>query len=321
MKQYLQALRHILENGNDRIDRTGVGTRGIFIYQMQFDLAEGFPLLTTKDVWARGIIHELVWFLHGDTNIRYLALNGVKIWHDWALKRFLKAHEQEIPKSDTEQWKGLLGTFHERIIKDEKFAKKWGELGPVYSRQWRAWPTGQTEQNTHDHIAGVATIDQVGNLVRNLKSDPFSRRHIVSAWNPVEVPDMALPPCHTLWQCYVQENKVKGEMFDKTLSLHLYARSIDTFLGLPFNIASYALLLSMLAKVTDMEPGVLGISFGDLHIYKNHMEQVKEQLSREPRKLPTLIIPKRERLEDYVYEDIKIEGYDHYPAIKAPIAV
>lgn len=268
MMEYLQLLHTLLERGKDRKDRTGVGTRGVFGYQMRFNLADGFPLLTTKKVHTKSIIYELLWFLRGETNVKWLHEHGVTIWDEWADAN--------------------------------------GELGPVYGKQWRKW-TG---------LDGVE-VDQIANLVRDLKANPFSRRHIVTGWNPTDVPKMKLPPCHTLWQCYMDPCGDEAP----NLHLHLFARSIDSFLGLPFNVASYAFLLTMLAHVTDMDPGELIISFGDLHLYKNHFDQARLQLTLPPRKRPTLVLPRKARLEDYVYEDFQIVGYEPHPAIKAPIAV
>ena len=261
MKTYLELLSHINSHGKDRSDRTGVGTRAVFGYQFRHDLRTGFPLLTTKKVWWKGVVAELLWFLAGDTNVRTLQAQGVNIWNEWA-----------DPVT--------------------------GDLGPVYGRQWR-------------NFGGV---DQIAQLVDGLKKNPTSRRHIVSAWNPPDVPAMKLPPCHPFWQCQVD---------DGVLHLSLYMRSCDAFLGLPFNIASYALLLSLLAEVTDLTPGDLIISFGDLHIYKNHFAQVAEQLSRDPRPLPDLDITVNEScgIFDFIPEDFEISGYDPHPAIKAPIAV
>lgn len=265
MKQYLDLLRLVLENGSERTDRTGVGTIGVFGAQARFDLEKSFPLLTTKKLHTRSIIHELLWFLKGDTNIKYLHENKVTIWDEWA---------------------------------DEN-----GDLGRVYGAQWRDWiaPDGRH-------------IDQIKSLVEGLKKDPFSRRHIVSAWNPGELDKMALPPCHALFQFYVSP--------DGGLSCQLYQRSADLFLGVPFNIASYAILTMMLAQVCGLKAREFVHTFGDLHIYKNHLEQVKTQLSREPRALPKLKLnPQRKNLEDFIFEDFTIEGYDPHPAIKAPIAV
>ncbi len=304
MKQYHDMLNHILTHGQERKDRTGVGTTGVFGYQMRFDLAEGFPLLTTKKVYLRSIIHELLWFIKGETNIKYLVDNDVHIWDEWPYQKYLKANnlEEKYPMYSTE-WKTQQQEFIKNIKNDNNFADKWGDLGPVYGSQWRSWPTANGE-----------TIDQLGKLVDNLKNNPYSRRHIVSAWNPAEVDNMALPPCHTLFQFYVSP--------DNRLSVQLYQRSADSFLGVPFNIASYALLLMMVAQVTGYEPGEFIHTFGDLHIYLNHQEQVKTQLSREFRTSPKMTLnPDRTSLEDFVFEDFTLEGYDPHPPIKAPIAV
>lgn len=278
MKAYLDLLRHILAHGHEREDRTGVGTIGVFGYQFRHDLETGFPLLTTKKVHVKSIIHELLWFLRGETNVRSLQAAGVTIWDEWA---------------------------------DEN-----GELGPVYGKQWRRWTAGVD----HQYDGAEITVDQVRKLVSDLTFNPFSRRHIVTAWNPADVPEMKLPPCHTLWQCYVEP--CRSGTHGKRLSLHLYARSIDSFLGLPFNIASYAFLTQMLAHVCGYTAGDLVISFGDLHIYQNHYEQVKLQLSRPPRPLPRLHFARLVKsIDDFRFEDFVIEGYDPLPAIKAPVAV
>jgi thymidylate synthase len=276
MKQYLDLLANVVNNGTSRKDRTGVGTRSIFGAQMRMSMQDGFPLLTTKKVHFKSVLYELLWFLRGDTNVKFLQDHGVTIWNEWA--------------------------------------DAFGDLGPVYGKQWRRWA---------DPIPGTdgwsQSIDQIANLIEDLKTNPFSRRLIVSAWNPVDVPAMKLPPCHTLWQCYVRENSATGTRF---LDLHLYARSIDIFLGLPFNIASYATLLHMLAWVTDMLPGELIISFGDLHLYMNHLEQAKEQLARAPGALPMLAIERGVRaIDDFKFEDFTLYNYNPQPAIKAPIAV
>ena len=264
MKQYLDLLEHIMRNGTDKSDRTGTGTRSVFGYQMRFDLSQGFPALTTKKLHLRSIIYELLWFIAGDTNIRYLNEHGVTIWDEWA---------------DVN-----------------------GDLGPIYGHQWRSWPTPDG-----------GTIDQLTILVESLKSNPDSRRHIVSAWNVAEVGKMALPPCHALFQFYVAGGK---------LSCQLYQRSADVFLGVPFNIASYSLLTMMLAQVCGYLPGEFIHSFGDAHIYQNHFEQVALQLSREPRSLPKMHInPEKKDLFSFEYEDFTLEGYDPHPGIKAPIAV
>jgi thymidylate synthase len=264
MQQYHDLLRLVLDQGSDRDDRTGTGTRSIFGHQMRFDLSAGFPALTTKKLHLRSIIHELLWFLKGDTNIAYLKANGVSIWDEWA---------------------------------DEN-----GDLGPVYGAQWRSWPAPDG-----------GTIDQIANVVRQIETNPSSRRHIVSAWNPAEVDDMALPPCHCLFQFYVADGK---------LSCQLYQRSADIFLGVPFNIASYALLTMMVAQVTGLKPGDFVHTLGDAHLYKNHFDQAQLQLSREPRALPVMRInPDVTDLFAFTYEDFKLEGYDPHPAISAPIAV
>jgi thymidylate synthase len=264
MRQYLDLLAHVLESGVDRPDRTGVGTRGVFGYQMRYDLGQGFPVLTTKKLHLKSIIHELLWFLKGDTNIAYLKENGVSIWDEWA---------------------------------DEN-----GDLGPVYGAQWRSWPTPHGQ-----------TIDQVANVITSLRENPNSRRHIVSAWNPAEVDNMALPPCHCLFQFHVAEGR---------LSCQLYQRSADIFLGVPFNIASYALLTMMVAQVTGLKPGDFVHTLGDAHLYLNHFDQAREQLTRQPKALPQMWInPEVTSLEEFRYEDFKLENYVADPSIRAPIAV
>ena len=263
-EQYLDLLRLILATGVDRGDRTGTGTRSIFGHQMRFDLGAGFPLLTTKKVHLKSIIYELLWFLRGETNVRWLQERGVTIWDEWA---------------DAE-----------------------GELGPVYGSQWRSWPDGKG-----------GTIDQIAKVVHSIRSKPESRRHIVTAWNPAEVDEMALPPCHCLFQFYVAEGR---------LSCQLYQRSADVFLGVPFNIASYALLTMMVAQVTGLAPGEFVHSFGDVHLYANHFEQAKLQLTRAPRLLPRMTLnPERQSIFDFTYEDFTLTGYDPHPGIKAAIAV
>ena len=264
MKQYLDLLRHIRENGVMKEDRTGTGTQSVFGYQMRFNLSDGFPLLTTKKVHLKSIIHELLWFISGDTNIKYLKDNGVTIWDEWA---------------------------------DEN-----GDLGPVYGHQWRSWPAPDGR-----------SIDQLSQVVDMIRNNPDSRRLLVSAWNPGEVDKMALPPCHCLFQFYVANGK---------LSCQLYQRSADVFLGVPFNIASYALLTMMIAHVCGLEPGEFIHTTGDTHIYRNHFEQVALQLSREPRALPTMRLnPEVKSIFDFKYEDFTLEGYDPWPVIKAPVAV
>ena len=264
MKQYLDLLQHVLDHGTERQDRTGTGTVGVFGYQMRFDLGQGFPVLTTKKLHLRSIIYELLWFLRGDTNIKYLKDHGVSIWDEWA---------------------------------DEE-----GNLGPVYGSQWRSWPDGRG-----------GTIDQIANVVEQIKSNPYSRRLMVTAWNPAEIGEMALPPCHCLFQFYVSNGK---------LSCQLYQRSADIFLGVPFNIASYSLLTMMMAQVCGLEPGEFVHTFGDAHIYKNHLDQVRLQLTRDPRPLPTMKInPAKTSIFDFEYEDFALEGYDPHPHIKGEVSV
>ncbi len=264
MKQYLELLNRILNEGTRKSDRTGTGTLSVFGHQMRFDMAEGFPLLTTKKLHLKSIIYELLWFLRGDTNVKYLHDHGVRIWDEWA---------------------------------DEN-----GELGPIYGHEWRSWP---------DYQGG--TIDQIANVVDQIRRTPDSRRMIVSAWNVAEVDCMALPPCHTMFQFYVAEGR---------LSLQLYQRSADTFLGVPFNIASYALLLQMMAQVTGLQPGEFIHTTGDTHLYLNHLDQARLQLTRTPRKLPRMAInPDVKSIFDFTYEDFRLEGYDPWPHIKAEVSV
>ena len=264
MKQYLDLMRHVREYGVRRGDRTGIGTLSIFGYQMRFDLAAGFPVVTTKSIHMRSVIHELLWFLKGSTNIAWLNANRVTIWDEWA---------------------------------DER-----GELGPVYGAQWRSWAT-----------AGGESVDQIARVIENIRQDPDSRRHVVSAWNVGELGRMALPPCHLLFQFYVAEGR---------LSCQLYQRSADVFIGLPFNIASYSLLTMMVAQVTDLEPGEFVHTLGDAHLYLNHLEQADTQLEREPFPLPRMELnPAVGSILDFAYEDFRLVGYEHHPAIRAPIAV
>lgn len=294
-----------METGIDKSDRTGVGTRSVFGYQMRFDLAEGFPLLTTKKVPFRLIAEELLWFVRGDTELRTLALKDVHIWDEWPYKAYLIRSGSPVPKTGSDEWNTGIKEFVERIKTDEAFAADYGNLGPVYGYQWRHWPTPDGKE-----------IDQLKDVVEQIKTNPNSRRLIVSAWNPADIEEMAkagLPPCHCLFQFYVANGK---------LSCQLYQRSCDTFLGVPFNIASYALLTMMIAQVCDLEPGEFVWTGGDTHLYSNHFEQVKEQLSREPKKLPTLRINSEVKdLFAFTYEDFTLEGYDPHPPIKAPIAV
>lgn len=301
MQQYHKLLEHILENGVRKENRTGIDTLSVFGYQMRFNLAEGFPLVTTKKVHLKSIIHELLWFLKGDTNIQGLIKEGVNIWNEWPFQNYL--NEQGLSdqlERYSEEWKQELQNFKNRIVEDDYFASKWGELGPVYGHQWR-------------NFEGV---DQISQLIDDLKNKPDSRRHIVSAWNPKDIPVMAksgLPPCHTLFQFYVAEGK---------LSCQLYQRSADVFLGVPFNIASYALLTMMVAQVCDLELGDFVHTFGDAHIYVNHLDQCKLQLSREPRPLPTMKVnPERKSIFDFEYSDFELVNYNPHPAIKGQVAV
>jgi len=301
MKQYLDLIRHIKDQGVFKGDRTGTGTLSVFGYQMRFDLQQGFPLVTTKKVHLKSILHELLWFVKGDTNIRYLVQNGVGIWNEWPYQSWLRQTGADKKfEMHSAEWKLGLKEFVERIKADDDFAQKYGDLGPVYGRQWR-------------NFEGV---DQLAGVIEDIKSNPDSRRLIVSAWNPKDIPVMAksgLPPCHSLFQFYVSEGR---------LSCQLYQRSADVFLGVPFNIASYAALTMMVAQVTGLELGDFVHSFGDAHLYTNHMEQIEEQLSRETLPLPILKInPKVNNLFDFVYEDFDLQNYESHSAISAPVAV
>lgn len=314
MKQYLDLCHHILENGNDKGDRTGTGTWSVFGYQMRFNLQEGFPLMTTKKTAFRLIATELLWFLKGDTNVRTLIAQNNHIWDEWAFEKWVQSEEYTGPdmtdfghrvlqdSNFKEQYDEQMAIFQKNILEDDAFAKKYGDLGPVYGKQWRSWPD-----------AKGGTIDQIKNVIESIKKNPNSRRHIVTAWNPAEVDDMALPPCHSLFQFYVTDGK---------LSCQLYQRSADVFLGVPFNIASYALLTHLIAKECDLEVGDFVHTLGDAHIYKNHLSQVKEQLSRTPRDLPKLVIKTdKDSIFEYEMADLIIEGYNPYPRISAPISV
>nr|WP_106778858.1 thymidylate synthase [Lysinibacillus timonensis] len=313
-RAYLNLIEHILHNGVKKEDRTGTGTISIFGYQMRFDLKKGFPLLTTKRVPFKLIASELLWFIKGDTNIRYLLEHNNHIWDEWAFEKWVKSEEYTGPDmanfglraAADEQFAKVFNQqmkiFNDKVLMDDEFALKFGDLGPVYGKQWRSWPTESGE-----------TIDQLKNVIEMIKNNPDSRRLIVSAWNPAEVEDMALPPCHTFFQFYV----ANGE-----LSCQLYQRSADVFLGVPFNIASYALLTHLIAHECGLQVGEFVHSFGDTHIYLNHLEQVKEQLTREPRNFPTLTINhEKKSIFDIEMEDLAIDGYEPHPPIKAPVAV
>ncbi|NND81221.1 MAG: thymidylate synthase [Gammaproteobacteria bacterium] len=302
MQAYLDLLRDVRDNGVGKDDRTGTGTRSVFGRQLRCDLAQGFPLLTTKKVFLRGIIHELLWFVRGDTNIRYLVENGVGIWNEWPFQNYLNQNNlADQYEKHTSEWQQQLDVFIERIKTDNDFAAKWGELGPVYGKQWRDF----------------SGVDQLANVLDEIKTNPSSRRLIVSAWNPAEVEEMAkagLPPCHTLFQFYVSH--------DHKLSCQLYQRSADLFLGVPFNIASYALLTMMVAQDCGLELGEFVHTFGDVHIYNNHVDQVNQQLAREPGTLPTLQLnPQVKSLFDFKIEDFELLDYHPQGAIRAPIAV
>ena len=300
MEQYLNLLTEIKSKGTKKEDRTGTGTISIFGHQMRFDLNDGFPLVTTKKVNFNAILHELLWFIKGETNIEYLVKNNVNIWNEWPFQSWLeKTNQIEGLAMHSKEWKEKLQEFVDLVKKDNSFAKEYGDLGPVYGKQWRDFEG----------------VDQLAQVIEDLKKNPNSRRHIVSAWNPMEIPIMiksGLPPCHTLFQFYVADGK---------LSCQLYQRSADVFLGVPYNIASYALLTCMIASVTDLEVGEFVHSLGDTHIYLNHLDQVDEQLSREPHKLPKIEINKKDILFDYNFEDFKLVNYNSHPFISAPIAV
>jgi thymidylate synthase len=297
MQAYLDYLQHLLDHGAYKGDRTGTGTLSVFGYQMRFDLAKGFPLVTTKKVHLRSVVYELLWFLRGETNIKYLVDHGVTIWTDWPLKKYLVARGVDYDALSRDALRARQRAFEERIREDAAFAEQWGDLGPVYGKQWRDFDG----------------VDQVARVIEQIRTTPTSRRMLVCAWNPPEVDEMALPPCHALFQFYVADGR---------LSCQLYQRSVDSFLGLPFNIASYSLLTHMVAQQTGLDVGDFVWTGGDCHIYLNHREQVEEQLSRTPRSRPRLILHRRPpSIFDYRYEDIEIVDYDPHPPIKAPVAV
>ncbi|GAB1613708.1 thymidylate synthase [Mammaliicoccus lentus] len=310
---YHDLCRKVLNEGENKDDRTGTGTISIFGHQMRFDLSEGFPLLTTKKVSFKLIATELLWFIKGDTNIRYLLQYKNNIWNEWAFKKWIESDEYTGPDMTdfgrrslvndefNEQYKEQLAIFKDKILNDDEFMRKYGDLGNVYGKQWRDWK----DQNGQ-------SFDQLQTLIDNIKNNPNSRRHIISAWNPTEIDTMALPPCHTLFQFYVKDGK---------LSCQLYQRSADIFLGVPFNIASYSLLTHLIAKECNLEVGEFVHTFGDAHIYKNHIDAVEEQLSRSSYNPPKLNINTEKSLFDIDYEDLEIQDYQSHPSIKAPIAV
>ena len=301
MDTYHRLLRHILADGAPKGDRTGTGTLSVFGHQSRYDLSQGFPLLTTKRVHWKSVVHELLWFIRGDTNIRYLVRNGVRIWNEWPFQHYLEhaGRADALPKHGA-AWKEALKDFVARIRDDEAFAARWGELGPVYGKQWRDFNG----------------VDQLREVIEQIRRAPDSRRHIVTAWNPSDIPAMAkagLPPCHTLFQFYVAEGK---------LSCQLYQRSADVFLGVPFNIASYALLTLLVARECGLGAGEFVHTLGDAHLYSNHLEQAKEQLARAPRSLPTVAFAEgAPGIFTVGYDDIRLLDYDPWPSIRAPIAV
>ncbi len=291
MQPYLDYLRHLRDTGVRKSDRTGTGTLSVFGYQMRFNLQEGFPLVTTKRVHLKSVVHELLWFLRGETNIRPLVQEGVRIWTDWPLAHYRRETGDDISQTD----------FEARIAADEAFARQWGDLGPVYGKQWRAWQGA--DGSVHDQMADV---------VAQIRTNPDSRRLVVSAWKPDEIARMALPPCHLLFQFYVADGR---------LSCGLYQRSADSFLGVPFNIASYALLTHMVAQQCGLDVGDFVWTGGDCHLYLNHLDQVEEQLARAPRPLPRLELRPAASLFDYAYSDVVLHDYHPHPPIKAPVAV
>ncbi|MGG5316570.1 thymidylate synthase [Enterococcus sp. AZ072] len=311
---YLDLGEKLLTEGHQKGDRTGTGTKSLFGYQMRFDLSEGFPLLTTKRVPFGLIKSELLWFIKGDTNIRYLLQHNNHIWDEWAFERYTQSEDYRGPdmtdfghralqdEEFNQQYQAEMKAFCEKILADKAFAEKYGELGNIYGSQWRHWETRDG-----------GFIDQLGDVIQMIKTNPNSRRLIISAWNPEDVPSMALPPCHTMFQFYVNDGK---------LSCQLYQRSADVFLGVPFNIASYALLTHLIAHETNLEVGDFVHTLGDAHLYSNHEKQMQEQLSRTPKAFPTLRLnQKKQSVFDFEMEDIQIEDYEPAPAIKAPVAV
>ena len=306
-EQYLDLIERIKKEGTIKTDRTGTGTKSLLGHQMRFNLADGFPLMTTKKIPMKSITHELIWFLRGDTNLKYLADNNVHIWDEWPYKACLKRNNLPIPEINGEEWKKGMAEFVEKIKNDDIFAKEYGNLGPIYGYQWRNWPA---PNGTH--------IDQLKNVIEQIKNTPDSRRLIVSAWNVADIDEMAkagLPPCHCFFQFYVAGGK---------LSCQLYQRSCDTFLGLPFNIASYSLLTMIIAQITGLQVGEFVWTGGDVHLYSNHMEQAELQLSRrnDIRSLPKMKInSEKKNLEDFTIDDFELVDYNPHDSIKAPIAV
>ncbi len=304
---YLKLLQKLLDEGVEKTDRTGTGTKSFLGYQMRFDLSKGFPLLTTKKVPMKAIIHELIWFVRGDSNLKYLADNNVHIWDEWPFKAYLIRNNIPVPATGSEEWNTGIKEFIEKIKTDEAFAKDYGNLGPIYGYQWRNWPT-----------PNGGHIDQLKNVIEQIRKTPDSRRMIVSAWNVADIDEMAkagLPPCHCLFQFYVADGK---------LSCQLYQRSCDTFLGVPFNIASYSLLTMMIAQITGLKPGEFVWTGGDVHLYSNHVEQAKTQLARanDIRPMPTMKInPDVKNIEDFKIDDFELVDYNPHESIKAPIAV
>ncbi|UOQ93523.1 thymidylate synthase [Halobacillus shinanisalinarum] len=312
---YLNLCRYVLRNGTKKEDRTGTGTYSTFGYQMRFNLQEGFPLLTTKKIPFRLIVSELLWFINGDTNIRYLLQHNNNIWNEWAFESYVTSEEYQGPdmtdfgrRSQVDpEFKSLydkeMNGFKQRILEDDDFSERFGNLGAVYGKQWRDWQTSRGD-----------TIDQLAYVIESIKKNPDSRRHMVTAWNPEDVPsNMALPPCHTMFQFYVAEGR---------LSCQLYQRSADIFLGVPFNIASYALLTHLIAHECDLEVGEFIHTLGDAHIYSNHIEQINKQLTRELLPLPNVrLTNEKNSVFDFDMEDIQLQGYDPHPGIKAPVAV
>lgn len=313
MKAYQDLVQHIIDKGHKKEDRTGVGTISVFGYQMRFDLNEGFPLLTSKRVPFGLIKSELLWFLKGDTNIRYLLQHNNHIWDEWAFERYVKSDEYTGPDMTNfglkaaedpefnDVYQKVMAEFQEKVLNDAAFAEQYGELGDVYGKQWRSW-----------QMRSGDTIDQIATVIQQIKDNPDSRRHIVTAWNPEDVPHAALPPCHTLFQFYVHDGR---------LSCQLYQRSADVFLGVPFNIASYALLTHLIARETGLVVGEFVHTLGDAHLYLNHLDAAETLLSRQPRDLPQLVINGDASLETIETGDILVEGYNPHPTIKAPIAV